>query len=192
MRAAPLSVIVVWMVACVAVAITVGAVPNGSFVATWDTPTDSSAIYEFRWKHFVRGDWQPLPDQDARARRFTYTYPKLPDTPATDRWLCLDARSRLGDLVSAWLSETDTGAACNTVEVGVIIIPPPPVVVPPPPVVIPPAPPILPAEIFSNVMNSNGVLSFTYKPVDCSRGVQPRTSAKAMNGQKTVTLTCRR
>lgn len=159
-------------------------VPNGSFIATWDPPTEPRAVYEFRWRHFAAPAWQALPDQEARSRTFTYSYPALPTEPSTDRWMCLDARSRVGDLVSVWLSETTDGAACNTVEVGVIPVPTPPAPTPP-------APPQPQPDIFSNIQQSEGRLSLDYQIGACPRGVQQTTSA-SKNGMRTITLTCRR
>lgn len=161
-----------------------GAVQNGQFTATWNAPTDPRAVYEFRWRHFSQPTWQDLPAQDARALTFTHTYPALPAEPSTDRWMCLDARSRVGDLVSPWLSESPGGAACNSVEVGTIPLPPPPA--PPTPAPIPPQP-----DIFTNLRQSDGRLSIDYQVGACPRGVQQTTSA-AKAGIKTITLTCRR
>lgn len=162
-------------------AIAWGAVQNGQFTATWDPPTDPRAVYEFRWRHFAQPTWQDLPEQDARALTFTYAYPALPADPSTDRWMCLDARSRVGDLVSPWLSESPSGAACNSVEVG--ILPPPTPPAPPP---IPPQP-----DIFTNIKQTDGRLSIDYQLGACPRGVQQTTSA-IRNGSRTITLTCRR
>ncbi len=150
------------------------AVPNGSFIATWDVPTDPRGIYEFRWRSFAQGEWQPLPDQEARALSFRHAFPPLPPEPATDRWMCLDARSRIGEAVGPWLSEIADGAACNSVEVGTI-----------------PVPPIPPVEVFSHLTNNNGVLSFDYRLADCPSGVSKSTGA-ARNGQRTITLRCRK
>lgn len=174
-----------WLFVLGYVAVSVGTVPNGAFIATWDPPTDPRAVYEFRWRHFAQSAWQDLPEQDARALAFTYSYPALPNEPATDRWMCLDARSRVGDLVSPWLSDTDSGAACAAVEVGTIPLPtpPPPVVVPPP---MPPQP-----DIFTNVQQVDGRLSIEYQIGACPRGVQQTTSA-IRNGSRTITLSCRR
>lgn len=155
------------------------AIQNDRFTATWDPPTDPRAVYEFRWRHFAQSAWQDLPEQDARALSFLYAYPALPTEPITDRWMCLDARSRVGDLVSPWLSETDSGAACAAVEVGTISLP-----IPPPPT--PPQP-----EIFTNVRQANGQLSVEYQIGACPRGVQQTTSA-VIDGSKTITLKCRR
>lgn len=167
------------IVSCACVVIAARAVPNGSFTATWDPPTDPRAVYEFRWRHFAQPAWQQLPEQAASALAFTYVYPALPSTPSTDRWMCLDARSRVGDLVSPWLSETDSGAACAAVEVGTITLP-----TPPPP--LPPQP-----EIFTNVQQANGQISVEYQISACPRGVQQTTSA-VIEGRKTITLKCRR
>lgn len=166
----------------------VAAIRSDRFTATWDPPTEPRAVYEFRWKHFAQSVWQDLPEQDARALTFTYSYPALPTEPPTDRWMCLDARSRVGDLVSPWLSATDSGAACAAVEVGTIPLPtpPPPVVMPPP---MPPLPPQ--SDIFTNVQQRDGRLSVEYQIAACPRGVQQTTSA-VKDGVKTITLTCRR
>lgn len=162
------------------------AVQNGSFTVTWAPPTetDPRLVYEFRWRSFANGTWQPLPDQDSRAMRFAHTFPPLPATPATDRWLCVDARGKLGDQLGPWLSETAIGAACNTVAVGTVVLPPPP-----PPVVPPPIPPQ--RDVFSNLRQSDGRLSLDYQLSACPRGVQQTTSA-VKDGVRTITLTCRR
>jgi hypothetical protein len=179
MRSTRLAAGAAWLCVLGSVALSVGAVPNGTFTATWDPPTDPRAGYEFRWHHFADPAWQDLPEQDARALTFTYSYPALPTEPTTDRWMCLDARSRVGDLVSAWLSETADGAACAAVEVGTIQLP----TLPPP---LPPQP-----DIFTDIQQSDGRLSLDYQIGACPRGVQQTTSA-AVNGRKTITLKCRR
>lgn len=162
------------------------AVQNGSFTVSWNPPTDPRLVYEFKWRSFADGNWQLLPDQDPRALSFIHTFSPLPAIPATDRWLCVDARSKLGDQLGTWLSETATGAACNTVEVGTVVLPPPP-----PPIVPPPTPPQPPppTELFSNLKNSAGVLSFDYRTADCPRGVS-KITGPAKNGIRIVTLTC--
>jgi hypothetical protein len=187
MRSLTLTAGAVWLFVLIYGAGALWAVPNGSFTATWDPPTDPRAVYEFRWRHFAQSAWQDLPEQDARALSFLYAYPALPTEPITDRWMCLDARSRLGDRVSAWLSDTADGAACNTVEATVIPVPtpPPPVVVPPPPAPLPPQP-----DIFTNLQQRDGRISIDYQIGACPRGVQQTTSA-VKDGRKTITLTCR-
>lgn len=168
------------------------AVQNGSFTVTWAPPTetDPRLVYEFRWRSFANGTWQPLPDQDSRAMRFAHTFPPLPATPATDRWLCVDARSKLGDQIGPWLSETATGAACNTVEVGTVILPPPPPPIVPPPVVPPPVQPP-PASPLTAVTVKGNDLTFDYKLAACPKGIQMK-SGKIINGSRTVTMTCRK
>lgn len=154
------------------------AIKPDRFTATWDVP-EQSAVYEFRWRHFAAPDWITLPAQPAITGTFTAAFQPLPTEPITDRWMCLDARSRVGDLVSPWLSETADGPACAGVEVGVIPVPPPPV----------PAEPQL--EVFTNLTQADGRLSIEYQISACPRGVQQTTSA-AVNGRKTITLKCRR
>lgn len=168
------------------------AVQNGQLIVLWDVPADTTSVYELRWQHFAQPEWQPLPSVPSGAGSLTVTFSPLPATPATDRWVCVDARSVHGGSVGPWLSTLPHGAACNVVEVGSIVLPPPPPIVPPP-VVPPPTPPSEPppAELFGNLHNSKGVLSFDYAIRDCPRGVQQTTSA-VRNGFKTITLTCRR
>lgn len=169
------------------------ALQNGHLTVLWDVPADTAPVYEFRWAQFAQPDWQSWPSVPSAAGRVGVQFDPLPAVPTTDRWLCVDARSVQGPLAGPWLSETTEGAACNTVEVETIVLPPPPPIVPPPPVVPPPTPPSEPppAELFGNLHNSKGVLSFDYFTRDCPRGVQQTTSA-ARNGFKTITLTCRR
>ena len=154
------------------------ALPNGVFTATWDPPDDPRAVYEFRWRHFAAPAWEALPAQEARARTFTHACSALPVEPATDRWMCLDARSRIGDLVSPWLSETASGPACAAVEVGIVAIPAPPA--------LPPTP-----DVFTGLTQLDGRLSVDYQIAACPRGVQQTTSA-VVNGRRTITLRCRR
>lgn len=169
------------------------AVQNGSFTATWTPATDPAEVYEFRWRHFAAPDWIALPHMKGSLGTMTVAFSALPATPTTDRWMCLDAR-QIEPVVGPWLSTTTIGAACNTVEIGTMALPPPPPVVAPPPVVVPPAtPPSVPpiVELFGNLTNKHGVLSFDYFTRDCPRGVRQTTSAEK-NGLRTITLTCRR
>ena len=184
MRPLPLSAGAAWLFALGYGVTTLYAVANDAFTATWNPPTDPRAVYEFRWRHFANGNWQALPEQEGRALSFVHRYPALPNEPTTDRWLCLDARSRVGDLVSQWLSETSDGAACSTEELGAIAVPAPP------PVELPP-PPMPPPDVFTDIEQADGRLSFSYQIAACPRGVQQTTSA-AVNGRKTITLRCRR
>lgn len=154
------------------------AIKNDRFTATWDAPATPVDRYEFRWRHFASPDWIPLPDQPGTAATFTVTFPALPNTPTFDRWMCLDARSIKANVAWPWLSDTAAGPACALVDAGTIVITPPPVI--PPPV-----------ELFSNVTNASGVLSFDYRPADCKRGVQQGTGP-LKNGSRTITLTCRK
>lgn len=161
------------------------AIKSDRFTATWDlakTPVDR---YEFRWKHFATPGWISLPDQPGTATAFSATFSPLPAEPATDRWMCLDARIIQGGRAGQWLSETSAGPACNAVEVGTIPVPMPPA--PPPP--IPPRPPQ--PDIFTNLQQADGRLSLEYQVGACPRGVQQSTSA-IKNGSRTITLTCRR
>lgn len=115
-------------------------------------------------------------------------------------WLCVYGRQRADDgRVSSWYI-SDSEGVChdpNVVMPPVIVVPPPPAPVPPAPLPTPPAPipppaPVPPAsEIFSDLSNREGVLSFSYKTADCPRGVQQSIGA-LVNGQRTITLKCRR
>lgn len=172
------------------VAAALSAVSNGSFTATWTPAVDPAEQYEFRWRHFASPDWIALPTMPGAAGSMLVAFKALPNTPATDRWMCVDARM-VKPTVGVWLSETPDGPACDTVNVSVIPVPTPPpapapIPVPPAPVPVPPAP-----EIFGDLTNSNGLLSFSYKAVDCPRGVQQSTGA-LMNGLRTITLRCRK
>ena len=160
------------------VAVSLSAVTNGSFTVTWTAPTDQVEEYDFRWKHFAAPGWIQLWTAPGAIGSLQVNFPALPNTPTTDRWMCVDARM-VKPTVGHWLSETKDGPACNTVEVGEIPVPTPPAPVPPPP------------EIFTGLTNSNGLLSFTYKQADCPRGVQQSTGA-LINGARTITLKCRR
>lgn len=182
MRAVTLAAVLAWwLVAGYGIA-SFAAIRNDRFVATWDVPAQS-AVYEFRWRHFAAADWIALPAQPSSAGTFRATFQPLPAIPTTDRWMCLDARSVRNGQAGTWISETTDGAACNTVEVGVIPVP-----TPPPPT--PPAPPEPQPDIFTNIQQSAGRLSLDYQLADCPRGVQQATSA-AVNGRKTITLRCR-
>lgn len=178
MRGLQLAAVAVWSLAVGYGVVALSAVPNGSFTATWQPATDPAEQYEFRWRHFAAADWLSLPTVAGAAGSMRATFAPLPTTPATDRWMCVDARM-VKPTVGHWLSETKDGPACNTVEVGEIPVPTPPAPVPPPP------------EIFTGLTNSNGLLSFTYKQADCPRGVQQSTGA-LINGARTITLKCRR
>lgn len=165
------------------------AIKSDRFTATWDLPATPVDRYEFRWKHFAAQAWMPLPDQQGTATTFTSTFKPLPTEPATDRWMCLDARAVQGDRVGLWLSETPAGPACTAVEVGTIPVPTPPPPAPVPDPTPPPMPP--PPDIFTNLQQADGRLSLDYQIGACPRGVQQTTSA-AKNGSRTITLTCRR
>ncbi len=173
-----LSLIALLVVAVVPV--TPAAIRNSQFTATWDL-VEPSAVYEFRWRHFASPEWMPLPAQPSNAGTFTSSFAPLPNTPETDRWMCLDARSVREGVSGPWLSATSEGASCADVEVGVIPVPPPPV-----PVVLPPQP-----DIFTALTQADGRLSIEYQIGACPRGVQQTTSA-VKDGRKTITLTCRR
>lgn len=199
MRALNLGVSAVWFFVLVYVGASLSAVVNGSFTVTWTPATDPAEQYEFRWRHFASSDWIALPTVPASNWSLQVTFPALPATPTTDRWMCVDARM-VKPTVGPWLSETTEGAACNTVEVPVLPVPtpPPPVVVPPPPAPVPPVPvppspaPVPPApEIFADLTNRDGLLSFSYRAADCPRGVQQSTSS-LINGRRTITLRCRK
>lgn len=172
------------------VTVSISAVTNGSFVATWSPSTDSSEEYEFRWRHFASAQWIALPIVPGTLGVLEVKFPALPSTPTTDRWLCLDARM-VKPAVGPWLSDAKEGPACNVVEVGVIPLPTPPAPVPPAPLPTPPAPVPPAPELFMGLTNSNGLLTFTYRPADCPRGVQQSTGA-LINGARTLTLRCRR
>lgn len=163
------------------------AVHNGSFTATWTPATDPAEQYEFRWKHFASDDWLALPTMPGASGFMQVTFPALPATPTTDRWVCVDART-VKPTIGAWLSETPDGPACDAVEVTVLPIPTPPAPVPPAPVP-PPVPPQ--PDIFTNVQQREARLSIDYQVGACPRGVQQTTSA-VKNGSRTITLTCRR
>lgn len=114
-------------------------------------------------------------------------------------WLCVQARQRAADgTLSPWYISDKEGVCNLTAKVlpPEPVTPPPPVVPPPPapvppPIVPPPLPPPAPVELFGNVRNSDGVLSFDFAPADCKRGVQQTTSA-LKDGRRTITLTCRK
>lgn len=163
------------------------AVTNGSFTATWTAATDQAEQYEFRWKHFAATDWIPLPTVPGASGFMQVTFPALPVTPTTDRWMCVDARI-VKPTLGPWLSETKDGPACNTVDVGVIPVPTPP---PPAPQPLPPPPMPPQPDLFTNVQQADGRLSVEYQVGACPRGVQQSTSA-IKNGRRTITLTCRR
>lgn len=182
MRVRTISGVLAWCGLLGLVAVALGAVSNGSFTATWTAATDPAEQYEFRWRHFAAPEWVALPSMAGAAGSMRIEFETLPNTPTTDRWMCVDARM-VRPKVGAWLSETSTGAACNTVDVAVLPVPTPPAPVPPPP-----SPP---TETFSNLTNRKGVLSFDYQLADCKRGVQ-QTVGQIKNGTRTITLTCRR
>lgn len=106
-------------------------------------------------------------------------------------WLCVYGRQRADDgRVSAWYISDKEGICHDPEQVlPPMVIVPPPIVEPPPPVPPPPAPPA--QDIFTGVTNRNGLLSFSYRLAECPRGVQ-QTTRTDRNGQKTITLRCRK
>lgn len=180
MRALQLAALIAWCGVLGSVVAALSAVSNGSFTATWTPATDPVERYEFRWRHFASPDWIALPPAPGASGSMHVTFPALPNTPTTDRWMCVDARM-LQPTVGPWLSDTPSGPACNAVDVGVIPLPTPP-----------PAPPLPPQpDIFTNVQQADGRLSLDYQLGACPRGVQQTTSA-VKDGARTITLTCRR
>lgn len=165
------------------VAVSLSAVTNGAFVVNWTPATDPVEQYEFRWRHFASPQWISLPTVAGSAGSMRGTFPALPNTPTTDRWMCVDARM-VTPTVGPWLSETTDRAACATVEVSAVVVSPPPAPLPPP---ITPQP-----DIFTNVQQRDGRLSIDYQVGACPRGVQQTSSATNKNGFRTITLTCRR
>ena len=166
------------------------AVSNDHFVTTWTPATDQDEQYEFRWRHFASPEWIALPTMPGRTGSMLVTFKSLPDSPLTDRWMCVDARM-VQPTVGPWLSETTAGPACNTVDVSIIPVPTPPAPLPPPIPPPAPVPPLPPPDTFSNLANSKGVLSFDYPVAECKRGVQQMIGA-LKNGARTITLICRR
>lgn len=165
------------------------AIKTDRFTATWDLPTTPVDRYEFRWKHFASNGWLPLPDQPGTATTFTATFRAVPNDPATDRWMCVDARAIVAGVPGPWLSETATGPSCNVFEAGLVVVPTPPAPLPPPPPA--PVPPIPPPDIFTNLQQADGRLSLDYQVGACPRGVQKITGS-VKNGSRTITLICRR
>lgn len=190
MRGLQLAAVAVWSLAVGYGVVALSAVPNGSFAATWQPAADPAEQYEFRWRHFAAADWLSLPTVAGAAGSMRVTFAPLPNTPTTDRWMCLDARSRVGDRVSPWLSEMSGGATCSTIEAAIIAVPTPPAPTPiPPPVVEPP--PLPQPDIFTGITQTDGRLTLDYQVGSCPRGVQQITSAPK-NGSRTITLICRR
>jgi len=186
MRGLRVAAVIAWCVVLGDVAAAFSAVSNGVFTATWTPATDPSEQYEFRWRHFASPEWIALPTMPGTAGSMLVAFKSLPDSPLTDRWMCVDTRM-VQPTVGPWLSETTDGPACNTVDVSIIPVPTPPAPVPPAPAPLPPSPP--PAEIFSSLTNKDGVLTFSVKKIDCPNGVSKTTSA-LKNGSQTVTLKC--
>ncbi|MCS6297175.1 MAG: hypothetical protein H8K09_13145 [Nitrospira sp.] len=189
MRPLRQTVVLAWVILLGLAGVSISAVTNGTFTATWTPATDAAEQYEFRWRHFASDDWLALPTMPGPAGSMRVTFTALPTVPTTDRWMCVDARM-VTPTVGAWLSETSDGPSCNTVDVAVIPVP-----TPPPPIPTPPAPapsPIPPQpNIFTNLQQADGRLSLEYQVGACPRGVQQTTGA-LKNGRRTITLTCRR
>lgn len=164
------------------------AVKPDQFTATWDPTSVPVDRYELRWKHFASNGWLALPDQPGTVTTFTATFSPVPNEPATDRWMCVDARAVVSGVPGAWLSDTTAGPACDVFGVAVVIVPPPPAPIPVP---TPPPVPPLPPQIFTNVQQADGRLSMDYQVGACPRGVQQAIGA-LKNGSRTITLICRR
>lgn len=103
-------------------------------------------------------------------------------------WLCVQGRQRnVAGVYSDWYLSDKEGVCNQTAAVLPASAPDPvPPPIEPPPVVTPPA-----VDIFTGLTNRDGLLSFAYKLTECPRGVQQTTSA-AKDGQKTITLRCRK
>lgn len=189
MRPLRQTVVLAWVILLGLAGVSISAVTNGTFTATWTPATDPAEQYEFRWRHFAAPDWIVLPTVPGTTGSLLVAFTALPNTPATDRWMCVDARM-VQPQVGAWLSETSAGAACNTVDVSIIPVPTPPPA-PPAPITTPPSPIPPQPNIFTNLQQADGRLSLEYQVGACPRGVQQTTGA-LKNGRRTITLTCRR
>lgn len=153
----------------------------------WTDLSKGAAITELRFRA-QGGERTAVIEPGVSTFRFVEMLKDSPLLPS--EWLCVQGRQRhpAGKYSDWYLSEQE--GVCHQTAVVLPVseagpIDPPPVVVVPPPL---PEPSV---EIFSGITNSNGLLSFSYKLADCPRGVQQGTSA-AQNGQKRITLRCRR